>query len=154
MSTEALKICPECGATWQEGKTCQDDFHQMLYWENEYPGLGKVHNYLVLCYYIQHPSLYSPEGLRNAMQLMVDFHQNGLSTEEVRQRNRSKVSSTNRNWKIKATPTSHGAYQYPVQWPMRAADVIAGGPENYCENVRKWAASMYEALTTSGNYNY
>ncbi len=30
---ESSQVCAECGAAWQEGKTCQDHFHQMLFWE-------------------------------------------------------------------------------------------------------------------------
>jgi hypothetical protein len=38
--------CPECGASWDDEATCQDHFHQMLFWENEYPDYGaEVHHY-------------------------------------------------------------------------------------------------------------
>lgn len=61
-----LQTCPECGAVWQDGRTCQEYFHQMLYWEAEDPSLGEVHRLSVLCNYLQHPSLYSLEGLEQA----------------------------------------------------------------------------------------
>src|SRR5512145_2930017 len=69
---------PECNAPWQEGQTCQDHFHQMLFWENEHPPLGEVHHLMVLCYHLQHPSLYAPEGLEYAKGLLVDFIERGL----------------------------------------------------------------------------
>ena len=56
-------LCSECGETLADGRTCADDFHQLLFWENERPELGEVHHLLVLCYHLQHPSLYSAEGL-------------------------------------------------------------------------------------------
>jgi hypothetical protein len=34
---------------------------------------------------------------------------------------------------------------------MTAADVIAGGVENYRDTVRAWAKSIYDALKASGN---
>jgi hypothetical protein len=29
---------------------------------------------------------------------------------------------------------------------MTAADVVAAGPADYCDNVRRWAASIHESL--------
>ena len=150
---ETPQHCPECRATWTEGITCQDHLHQMLFWEAEDPSLGVVHHLMVLCYHLQHPSLYSPEGLRFSMQLLVDFVEHGVSPQESRQQNRTVVNSSNRKWKITATPTSHGSYENPIQWPMTAAHVIAGGTDQYCENVRAWSRSMLEALVASGNLN-
>jgi hypothetical protein len=150
---EKAQLCPECGSAWRDGQTCQDHFHQMLYWEFENPDLGVVHHLMVLCYHLQHPSLYSPEGLRYSMQLLVDFVERGVSPQESRQRSRAIVDSGNRKWKITATPTSRGSYAHPIQWPMTAADVIAGGADHYCENVRAWARSMFEMLNATGNLN-
>lgn len=128
------------------GRSCQDDFHQMLFWEAEYPPLWEVHHLMVLCFHLQHPHLYSPEGLVYARQLLAEFVVNGAPPAEVRQRNRAHVDSTNRNWKITGTAVSFGAYDQPVNWTMTAVDVIAGGPENYCELVRAWAQSIHQAL--------
>lgn len=139
-------VCPECGTIWLEGKTCQDHFYQMLFWEAEQPELGEVHHLMVLCYHLQHPSLYAPEGLTYARQLLADFVERGLSTSEVRARAAPQVDSGKRQWKIKAKPGLSGAYPSPVEWKMTAADVIAGDMENYCENVRAWANSVYETL--------
>jgi hypothetical protein len=150
---ETIQVCPECGAAWHEEKTCQDHFHQMLYWETEHPGYGEVHHLMVLCYHLQHPSLYSPEGLSAAMHLLADFLEHGVTTEEVRRRNRASVDSGMRTWKIKGTPASHGVYDPPIQWTMTAANVTAGGVDNYCDSVRTWAQSVYEALKTSGKFS-
>jgi Family of unknown function (DUF5946) len=109
-----------------------------------------VHHLTVLCYHLQHPSLYSPEGLRYAIRLLDDFLERGMTPEQVRKRNSAAVNSHERTWKIKGTPASHGAYDPPVQWMMTAADVVADGVENYCDSVRSWATSVYEALKTSG----
>jgi len=43
--------CPECGAAWEAGQTCARHFHQLLFWEAEFPGDGaEVHHLMVLCY--------------------------------------------------------------------------------------------------------
>jgi hypothetical protein len=147
---EALATCPECGAAWDAGQTCETYFHQMLFWEAEHPGYGaEVHHLMVLCYHLQHPSLYSPEGLKEARHLLVEFVEHGASPAEVRKRNRTRVDSSKRDWKIKATATSHGSYNHEMAWPMTAADVVAGGPDCYCDQVRAWAQSIHEALTAT-----
>lgn len=146
---ENLPKCLECGAAWAAGQTCEDHFHQMLFWEAENPRYGaEVHHLLVLCYYLQHPSLYSPAGLNEARRLLVEFVERETSPGEVRQRNRARVDSSQRTWKIKGTAASHGSYDRPMLWPMTAADVVAGGAESYCENVRAWARAVNETLKT------
>ena len=146
---ETLSVCPECGAEWREGKTCQDAFYQMLFWENEYPGHGEVHHLMVLCYHLQHPSVYSSEGLRAAIHLLDDFLTRGLSPQEVRIQRRASVNSHTRTWKIKGTPTSHGAYDTPIHWIITAPQVIVNGANIYCESVRAWAQSVHETLKTT-----
>jgi hypothetical protein len=142
--------CPECGTIWQEGETCQDHFYQMLYWEAERPEIVIVHHYLVLCYHMQHPSLYSQETVDNGKVMLRNFL-NGVTTEQMRQRMASVVDSGARKFKITGTPDAHGAYVYPVHWTMTAADVVADGIDNYVENVNKWARTMYQDLEASGN---
>lgn len=135
-------ICPECGAALSNEAACQDHFYQMLYWEAEEPARGEVHHLMVLCYHLQHPGLYSPEGLIHAQGLLADFVVRGIAPAEVRQRDRGKVASDQRTWKITARPGAHGAYDRPIAWTMTAADVTAGGADHYCDNVRAWARSI------------
>jgi hypothetical protein len=123
----------------------------MLFWEAENPDYGVAHHLTVLCYHLQHPSLYSPEGLNEAKRLLVEFLERGASPSEIRKRNRDRVDSNKCTWKIKGIATSRGSYDRPIQWTMTAADVAAGGAENYCDNVRRWAQSIHRALKTSEN---
>jgi len=143
--------CPECGTPWADGVTCQDHFHQMLFWEHEFPTLGEVHHLMVLSYYLQHPSLYAPDGLREGVRLLQTFLVGGQSTQTVRVQNRERLDSGRRTFKIKATATAHGEYAHPVAWTMTAADVVASGAENYCAQVRAWAGSILAALQASHN---
>jgi hypothetical protein len=144
-------FCPDCGAMLRGHETCETHFHQMLFWESEFPDLGVVHHLMVLCYYLQHPRLYSPEGLNNALGLLVAFVERGASPAEVRESNGKIVDSGKRDWKVTARPDSFGVYAYPVQWPMTAADVTARGAEQYIDSVREWAAAALQALQKSEN---
>jgi hypothetical protein len=119
----------------------------MLFWEAENPADGAaVHHLMVLCFHLQHPCRYSPDGLSEARRLLAEFVERGASPGEVRQRNRSRVDSSRRKWKIAGTPVSHGSYDPPIRWTMTAADVVAGGAEHYCDNVRAWARSINTML--------
>jgi hypothetical protein len=141
----AITICPECGVAQPEGKTCQDNFYQMLYWEAEDMALGRVHHLMVLCYHLQHASLYSPEGLQHGRGLLHSFVIDGVSPAEMRSIQKDAVDSGKRKWKIKGNITP-GSWDKPVHWTMTAADVVAGGMAGYCDNVELWAKSVYDSL--------
>jgi hypothetical protein len=123
----------------------------MLFWENEFPEYGVVHHLMVLCYHLQHPSLYSPEGLKYSTGLLVDFLERGLSPEEVRRRSRAQVDSGKRTWKVTGSAGGRGAYAHPVQWTMTAGEVTAAGAEQYVDRVRQWAKAILKDLKTSKN---
>lgn len=138
------KRCPACGAA---GDNCETDFHQTLFWENEYPDLTlDVHHLLVLCYHLQHPHLYSVEGLENALGLLKNFVVDGLSPQAVRKLNAPKVDSGKRKFTVTARPDSIGSYPKQPLWTIYLTDVVAGGVEDYRANIKKWAESIYEAI--------
>lgn len=138
------KCCASCGAA---DDNCEAAFHQMLFWESEAPDLTlDVHHLLVLCYHLQHPHLYSVEGLANAQELLEDFVGKGLSPQYIRKRNAPKVDSGKRKFTVTARPDSIGSYPKQPQWKIRASDVVAGGLEAYRVNIHQWAKSIYEAL--------
>ncbi|MBN2469282.1 MAG: hypothetical protein JXN59_01060 [Anaerolineae bacterium] len=144
--------CPECGAVWRDGLTCRDHFDQMLAWEFQDPGgAGAVHHLTVLCYNLQHPRVYSPEGLRWALAQLVDFLTKDLSLSQARQRMSENADSGTRAFKITGTPDSYGRYARPVEWPITIGDVAAGGLTDYGQHVSAWADSVLEALRQSGN---
>ena len=141
--------CPECGAAWQGSKACEEAFYQMGYWEMD-NRLLEVHHLMVLCYYLQHPSLYSPEGLREAQRLLVGFVEGGKTPQEVVRREHDRLAAGARGFKIKGTPGSHGAYDRPVRWTMTVVDVVARGEAAYYASVREWACSVLAALKEAG----
>ena len=148
---QGVESCPECGTIWEKGVTCTDHFHQALFWESEYPAYTlAVHHYLVLCYHLQHPRLYSREMLPDAVKLLGDFL-NGATTEYIRERNRDVRDSGKRTTKITGTPDSYGEYAQPVRWTMTIADIVGDSVEHYDHNVRAWAQAIYNDLKESGN---
>jgi hypothetical protein len=144
-------ICPACGAPWADDSICQTHFHQMLFWEWEDPARLSVHHLMVLGYHLQHPHLYSPETLRDGMHMLVDFLENGVSPQQMRQQIGGKVDSGQRTNTITARPGHAGAYAHPVTWRMRAADVVAAGADAYIESVQQWARAILNDLRESGN---
>jgi hypothetical protein len=142
--------CPNCGAQIDSETPCETYFHQMLFWESEVPALGVVHHYLVLCYYIQHPHLYSPEGLRFSIGELEEFIETDITAAQMREKIASDVNSRTRKFKIKGTPEAYGAYPQPVAWTMNAADVVARGRDHYIDSVSQWAKSVYDALKGTG----
>ena len=135
----------------QTGETCERFFHQMLYWENENAERGVVHHLAVLSYHLQHPSLYSPEGLEYSLQLLVEFVEGGVSPEQVREQRGSEVDSSQRKWRIKGIPGTQGAYKYPVRWSLTAKDVVIAGADRYIDQVEAWARAILADLRLSGN---
>jgi hypothetical protein len=148
---ETIPVCPECGATLAPGQACRDYFDMMLFWENENPSFD-VHHLMVLSYYLQHPTLYSPEGLRQAVHLLGEFLEWGVTPEQVRKRERTRRDSGRKKWKIKGSPASFGSYPNPVHWQMTAVDVTAGGVEHYIEKVREWAKQVRWDIRDAGNF--
>jgi hypothetical protein len=146
-------FCPECCASWDDNLRCEGAFYQMLYWENEYPGYGEVHHLTILCYYLQHLSLYSQENLVYAIQLLADLLESGIRPQGIRERDRDKLRSDKRKWKIKGTPEAHGEYLHPIKWRMTAVDGVARDEENYPHSLRDWVRDRFSPHRGADFYN-
>ncbi len=144
-------LCPECGAGWVGEVTCESNFHQMLFWEDEYPDYGaRVHLLAVLWYHLLHRTLFSTRGLTFGLDLLVKFVREGANPEDVRRESRTLVDGGNHDWKIRGVENSYAAYDSPVAWSMTTAEIVRVGHENYCESVKTWAASILEEFQTAG----
>ena len=144
--------CPECKAEWLNGRTCADAFHQALAWDFEDPaGAWPNHHLTVLCYHLQHPSLYSPEGLEYANGLLIEFVEKGKAPASVRHENSEELQNSRRKWTVTGSGSAKGEYLIPPRWTVTVQDVVAGGLENYPGRVKTWAESLFRALKESGN---
>jgi len=146
----AIDTCPECGADWTINNMCEACFHEALYWEWQHQ-LFEVHHLLVLCYHLQHPSLYSPQFLNGAKEMLMQFVEHGVSPQEMRKQIQYVVYSGQRDFKIKGTQDVYGTYDRPVEWEMRIADVVSAGIEHYYASTKRWAESILTTLRESGN---
>ena len=133
-----------CRAT-PVGTTCEADFHSLLGWEHERPEFLAVHHLTVLAYHLQHPHLYSPEGLVYAQRLLADFLV-GLTPTAARARHGAGLDSGKRSWRVKGTNESHGIYAPRPEWTMAAADVLTAGIDEYLERAEQWARTVHTSL--------
>lgn len=138
------RTCPECGAIWPDERRCRDYFDQMLAWEFEAPGgAGAVHHLTVLCYHLQHPSLYSPAGLAWARAALAEFVEQGMPPQELRRRSRRALDSGTRAWNVTGAPAS---YAVQPRWATTVVDAASGGLDGYKARVAAWARSVHAAL--------
>ncbi len=144
--------CSECRGKLFDGKVCRDYFEEMITWDFEdFLGAGTVHHLTVLCYNLQHPSLYSKKGLDDAKNFLAEFVMKKASFEEHDRRNRERLSSDVRDWKIVGTPEDYGKYATQPDWTMHASDVAMAGREGYEARVQSWAESVYKDLEKTGD---
>lgn len=143
-------MCLGCGERAAEAQTCADAFHILLAWEWDY-AMQDVHHLLVLCYHLQHPNLYSLEGLNGAKAMLIAFVEDGMTPGAMRQHIGQQVASDARTFSITAKNKVGGVYDKPVVWEIRVWDCVRAGPEEYYASVRTWAAHILAALRASGN---
>ena len=78
------RICPECGSFLTNDKACRDYFDQMLAWDFQDPtGAGKLHHLTVLCYHLQHPSLYSLEAMKSAKKFLRNIIEKNICAQKL-----------------------------------------------------------------------
>lgn len=141
----AQQRCPECGTPVAAGKTCRDNFHDLLFLEAGVPtGAGRVaHFYAVASYGLQHAdsmgySADTVEGLRAAVRSVLAGE---ADTEDIRRRF-AHISRLN------GRVTRRGDEPAPPMrvksWPVTVTDVLAGGVESYARNVEWWAQSIID----------
>jgi hypothetical protein len=121
----------------------------MLGWEHERRELLEVHHLTVLAFHLQHPHLYSAEGLAYARRLLADFLV-GLTPTAARARGRASLGSETRSWRVVGTTASYGTWAPRPEWTMTAADVVAGGIDEYRERAERWARTVHTSLYRAG----
>ena len=127
------------------GSSCEADFQTLLGWEHNRPSLLAVHHLTVLAYHLQHPHLYSPDGLVFAQRLLADFLV-GLTPTAARARHGAGLDSGRRSWRVTGTPESYGVYAPRPQWTMTAGNVVTAGIDADLEQVPRWANTVQNSI--------
>jgi len=153
-SADKRPLCPECGAAPDGGESCEERFHRCLALEFEdSAGYGAVHNLTVPAYMLQHPSRYSREGWLESRRLLVAFLA-GESPAAVRKRNRARLDSGNRPWRM--TRGERISPPAGARWSRTIADVGLDDPATYRADVVEWARAVVadtEGWTTDSEPN-
>ncbi len=138
--------CPECGAAWAGGKTCEEIFHEFLTLEFEnYNGEGEVHFYTVASYMIQHQR-YSSEGFEWIREQLRNALAGELSIQEIQAVAGKTAGQDKRNWKI--TRDKNTPIQPPLNWPITIVDVYQDTSANYNARILNWAQSIVDTLNS------
>ena len=142
-----MRVCPECGASLDEGRDCRDYFHDLLGLEAEVPGgAGALpHFFAVASYNLQHPSQFAPDVLPGLRAAMADALTGRATVPELRQRAGQAAEGATRVLRRDGEP-SHALGAWPTQWPMTVRDVCAVPVDVYAEHARAWAASVSSML--------
>lgn len=132
--------CPDCGGLVPDDAQCSDRFWEAQAIEVAHPEYYAVHQFSVPAYYMQH-NLYSRAGWLAVRKLMGEFLFEGLTPQYARQKYRDDFDGGNRTESITRGPKL--AEVADVQWTFTMADVRMDTAAHYCEDVQKWAESVY-----------
>lgn len=145
------KNCPECGTPLINVSKCREYFDRMITWDFEdFKGVGRVHHLTVLCYHLQHPSHYSPDGLKHAVKILKKVIEKNLSGEKLYQIESDTYSSSQRNWRVTGVETNYGKYRLGINWTTTVAEVVKNGVTEYPDHVEQWARTIYDDLKKAG----
>jgi hypothetical protein len=135
--------CIECGAHMQEGYRCNEMFHYPLAWEHNDPELYALHFWLVSCYIIQHPSIYTPEAYDHLIDLFKRAYDEEWDTEMILHKNREKLKE------IPLVMNPVKEIQPPIErkeWSCTVADVYLGGEAMAIESIKHWRECVREEV--------
>jgi hypothetical protein len=141
--------CPECGAQWPEGQTCQSLFDEFLVWEFQDPEYGAVHFLTVAVFMTQH-GRYTDEGQAWITQKLRENLVEGASVEWIRRAAQASTSQGKRSWKVVREPGDPPAKRIP--WEMtivdvnRAHDAAGLDAAAYRVAVTEWARTTLRQL--------
>ncbi|KAB8141427.1 hypothetical protein F8S13_18650 [Chloroflexia bacterium SDU3-3] len=131
--------CPECGASFSSGETCQDHFNTTQSLEFENPDYFAAHHLSVPSYLLQHHH-YTREGWIATRSLLHSFITQGVSAEEARRQTQD-FSGGLRPWKW-AGGGQPLEETRNIMWSRTMADVRYDTPEQYLADVRAWAEAI------------
>jgi hypothetical protein len=134
---EMSQKCRLCGGEFTSVEQCRERFDLCMALEYENPAAyGAVHHISVACYMLQH-NAYSAEVWLEARIMLARFIRDGLTPEQVRRQNRSRLDSRHRRWSV--TKGAKLPEFDSIVWTRTIADVRLDDPETYCKDVILWA---------------
>jgi hypothetical protein len=129
--------CPQCGAIFPCGETCQARFEACLALEYENPATyGAVHLLTVACYMLQH-NLYSRQGWLETRQMVAKTLHSEITPAEIRTKYQRRLDSGQRKWSM--TKGEKLEEFDLIRWSCTIASVQLDNPEQYVATVRQWA---------------
>lgn len=132
--------CPQCGAIYPSGETCQMRFEVCLALEYENPAAyGAVHLLTVACYMLQH-NLYSRRGWLETRHMVAQAIRLGTTSAEIRAEYQRKLDSGQRTWSV--TKGEKLTEFDAIQWSFTIADLRLDSPERYVADVKRWAECL------------
>ena len=140
--------CPECGAPARGGKTCREQFEDLLGLEFEHlESYGQVHFFTVACYNLQHPSGFNPPAIEWLVESLRKAVEEGVPPEEIRRMARRDLP---RKGKITRVPAAGEITSSPTRrWMMTVANIRTESAEEYTKSVRAWARAVLDDLQGS-----
>lgn len=128
-------VCSECGNSQHDGLSCYEQFGYPLAWEHDDPELYEVHFWLVSCYMIQHPSVFTEEGYRHLIELFVEAYDQDWNAAYTLKKNRELIKKIS---KITNPVSSQNRVRERKDWVMTIGDIYVGGKANAMMNIKKW----------------
>lgn len=144
--------CPECGTPLPPGRTCRDEFHEMLAVESHVPFApgGEPHFFAVASYNLQHPSGFVPAMLIGLQRTLADVLAARATIADARRRAGEGAAGAARVRRDASTPLAPAEAAlrdaWPTRWPLTVRHVIEGGPSEYVARVRELAESVVATL--------
>lgn len=137
--------CHECGAAERDGRTCRQQWDELLALEFSDARAGSVHFLTVACYQLQHPQAFPlhPEARRWLEDALGGVVLQGRPISTVRDAMQRRYDGS----RSVVGPPSASAV--PQRWSRTVADVGAPDAERHAERVREWAATVYADLAGS-----
>jgi hypothetical protein len=148
-------MCPDCGAVLPESGACRDYFYELLALEAQVPGgAGAVPHFLaVASYNLQHPSAFMPSALSGLRRTVADVLAERATVEDALRRARHLSEGATRVVRRPDTVLSNEDQivlrGWPRKWDMTVLDVCRVRPEQYVDQVHRWAVSVTTTLDGS-----
>jgi hypothetical protein len=134
-------FCPKCKAEYLQEGSCQERFDLLQAKELSDPRYYTVHYLSVPSFMLQH-NLYSFNGWIEMRWILNNYINNRWTPEMARQH--LKQNKGKQGEKYSYTRSLDLIEVEKIPWSCLITSVRDSSPEEYCEDVRKWATSVVQ----------